>query len=342
MIRVIRVIRVLFFPAWEWTIENPEWKMRGSERQSKMKIIPLGTSSGKPTLRRNVSALAVVGEGEWWLFDCGEGTQIQIARAGISPQKLAGVFISHMHGDHFNGLPGLLSTMSLDNREKELTLVGPTGMDEYLTLLARLKICYVNYPLNLREFDAQYFANREQELVYESSRFTVTTRPLDHRIFALGYRLEEKTKPGRFNLERAKSLGIPSGPLYSRLQSGQSVMLEDGRVIHPSEVLGPPRPGKVISYCLDTRPCANSVKLSENADWMIHEATFTEELIEESRHFGHSTAIQAAETAREANARQLLITHFSSRFADVRPLLEEARSVFPETYAAEDLLELEV
>ncbi|HEY9430367.1 MAG TPA: ribonuclease Z [Blastocatellia bacterium] len=307
-----------------------------------MKIIPLGTSSGKPTLRRNVSALAVVGEGEWWLFDCGEGTQTQIARAGISPQKLAGVFISHLHGDHFNGLPGLLSTMSLDQREKELTLVGPTGIDEYLRLLARLNICHVNYPLRLREFDAQYFAGGKQELVYESARFTVTTRPLDHRIFALGYRLEEKTKPGRFNLERAKALDIPPGPLYSRLQSGQSITLEDGRMIHPSEVLGPPRPGKVVSYCLDTRPCANAVKLSENADLLIHEATFTEELIEESNHFGHSTAIQAAEIAIEAKARRLLITHFSSRFPDIRLLLEEARSVFPQTVAAEDLIEVEV
>ena len=298
-----------------------------------MKIIPLGTSSGKPTLRRNVSALAVVGEGEWWLFDCGEGTQTQIARAGISPQKLAGVFISHLHGDHFNGLPGLLSTMSL---------AGPTGIDEYLRLLARLNICHVNYPLRLREFDAQYFAGGKQELVYESARFTVTTRPLDHRIFALGYRLEEKTKPGRFNLERAKALDIPPGPLYSRLQSGQSITLEDGRMIHPSEVLGPPRPGKVVSYCLDTRPCANAVKLSENADLLIHEATFTEELIEESNHFGHSTAIQAAEIAIEAKARRLLITHFSSRFPDIRLLLEEARSVFPQTVAAEDLIEVEV
>lgn len=307
-----------------------------------MKIIPLGTSSGKPTLRRNVSALAVVGEGEWWLFDCGEGTQTQIARAGISPQKLAGVFISHLHGDHFNGLPGLLSTMSLDQREKELTLVGPAGIGEYLTLLAKLKICHVNFPLKLREFDARHFAAREQEMVYESARFTVTTRPLDHRVFALGYRLEEKTKPGRFNLERAKELGVPAGPLYSRLQSGHSITLDDGRVIHSSEVLGPPRPGKVVSYCLDTRPCANAVKLSENADWAVHEATFTEELIEEATYFGHSTAIQAAEMAVEARARRLLITHFSSRFPDARPLLEEARSVFPETYAAEDLVELEV
>lgn len=307
-----------------------------------MKIIPLGTSSGKPTLRRNVSALAVVGEGEWWLFDCGEGTQTQIARAGISPQKLVGIFISHLHGDHFNGLPGLLSTMSLDQRDKELTLVGPVGIDKYLTTLAGLKICYVNYPLKLREFDSHYFAGREQELVYESSKFTIVTRPLDHRIFALGYRLEEKVKPGRFNLERAKELGIPPGPLYSKLQSGQAITLEDGRVIDPSEVLGEPRPGKAVSYCLDTRPCANAIKLSENTDWLIHEATFNEELIEESHYFGHSTAIQAAEIAREARARRLLITHFSSRFPDARQLLEEARSIFPDTFAAEDLVELDV
>ncbi len=307
-----------------------------------MKIIPLGTSSGKPTLHRSVSALAVVGEGEWWLFDCGEGAQTQIARAGLSPQKLAGIFLSHFHGDHFNGLPGLLSTMALDQRQKELTLVGPAGIGEYLDLVARLKICHINYPLKLREFDARDFAGKDQALVYESEKFTVVTRPLDHRIFALGFRLEEKTKPGRFDLEAARALGIPAGPLYGQLQSGKSITLGDGHVIHPSEVLGPPRPGKVVAYCLDTRPCANAVRLARNADWLIHEATFTEELIEESHHFGHSTAAQAAEIAVDAGAKKLLITHFSSRFPDARPLLAEARSIFPATEAAEDLMEFEV
>ncbi|MBP6822166.1 MAG: ribonuclease Z [Acidobacteria bacterium] len=307
-----------------------------------MKIIPLGTSSGKPTLRRNVSALAVVGEGEWWLFDCGEGTQMQIARAGLSPQKLVGIFISHLHGDHFNGLPGLLSSMALDNREKELTLVAPTGVREYLDLTARLKICFVNFPLNLIEFNERSFADKAEKLVYESPRFTVVTRPLDHRIFALGFRLEEKIKPGRFNLERARELGVPAGPLYSQLQSGKPVTLADGRVITPSEVLGEPRPGKVVSYCLDTRPCTNAARLAANADWLIHEATYTDDHIEESHHFGHSTAIQAAEIAAEAQAQKLLLTHFSSRYTDVRQLVDEARSVFPNTLAAEDLAEYEV
>jgi ribonuclease Z len=307
-----------------------------------MKIIPLGTSSGKPTLQRNVSATAIVGDGEWWLFDCGEGTQMRIAQAGLSPQKLSGIFITHLHGDHFNGVPGLLSSMALDCRTKELTLVGPVGIGEYLKLLASLKICFVNYPLVLREFDAAHFKSHSHEVVFESRSHFVTARPLDHRIFALGYRLEEKVKPGRFDLERAQALGIPAGPLYSQLQSGNSITLADGRVIESSEVLGPPRPGKVVTYCLDTRPCENAVRLAADADWLIHEATYTSDLIDEAMRFGHSTAAQAATTAFEANAKRLVLTHFSSRYLDLRPLAEEARAIFPETTLAEDLAEFEL
>jgi ribonuclease Z len=307
-----------------------------------VKIIPFGTSSGKPTLNRNVSATAVVGEGEWWLFDCGEATQIQLARAGLSPHKLSGIFITHLHGDHFNGLPGLLSTMALDKRERELTLVGPPGIGDYLDFLGRLRILFVNYPINVRELGAGYFADKPQEIVYESEKLTIGARPLDHRIFALGYRVEEKMRPGRFNLERARELGVPAGPLYSQLQSGNEVTLANGRVIHPSEVLGPPRPGKAVTYCLDTRPCESAVRLAQNADWLIYEATYTTEYEEEARQYGHSTAAQAAKIAREANARNLLITHFSSRYPDARPLLEEARRIFPNTTMAEDLMEIKV
>lgn len=307
-----------------------------------MKIIPLGTSSGKPTLQRNVSATAVVAEGEWWLFDCGEGTQMQIARAGLSFHRLAGIFITHLHGDHFNGLAGLLSTMALDKRAHELTLVGPPGIGEYLDLLRRLKILWLNYPVTLRELGKNDFAQRAQQEVYDSERFFITARPLYHRIFALGYRLQEKDKLGKFDVARAKALGLPAGPLYGRLQRGESVTLPDGRVIEPSTVVGPPRPGQAVAYCLDTRPCANAVALARDVDWLIYEATFTHDLLEEAEHYGHSTARQAAQTAVDANARRLLITHFSSRFPDATPLLEEARAVFPATTLARDLLELEV
>lgn len=307
-----------------------------------LKIIPLGTSSGRPTTSRNVSALAVAGEGEWWLFDCGEATQMQIVRAGLSFHKLAGIFITHLHGDHFNGLPGLLSTMALEQRRKDLVLAGPSGISQYLDTLGRLRILFYNFPVELHELGPGRFRGEDQAVVFESERHTVVARPLDHRIYALGYRLAERPRPGRFAVERARELGIPAGPLYGQLQRGNSVTLQDGRVIEPGEVVGPERPGQSVAYCLDTRPCANAVELARGVDCLIHEATYTSELVEEARAYGHSTAVQAAETACDAGAKKLLITHFSSRYPDARPLLEEARSVFPATVMAEDLVEIEV
>ncbi len=308
----------------------------------KMRVIPLGTSSGKPTVKRNVSALAVAREGEWLLFDCGEGTQTQIIRAGLNPSKLVAIFITHLHGDHFNGLAGLLSTMGMDKRERELTLIAPVGVREYLNTLARLKILLVNYPLHLREIEKDELPANSLTPVYETAEYVVSTCPLDHRIFALGYRVDEKPKPGRFNLERARELGVPVGPLFRRLQTGQEVQLEDGRIVQPGDVLGPERPGKSVTYCLDTRPCQASKELARDVDLLIHEATYTEELTEEAQNYGHSTAAQAANIAKEANAKSLLLTHFSTRYADVSPLYNEARAIFAETQMAQDLNEIEV
>lgn len=289
-------------------------------------------------MKRNVSALAVAREAEWLLFDCGEGTQTQIARAGLSPSRLTAVFITHLHGDHFNGLPGLLSTMGLDQRTRELTLRGPRGIREYKDTLERLRVSFVTYPVELREFASL----PELSAVHESTDYTVSACQLDHRIFALGYRVDEHPRPGRFNVERAVSIGVPEGPLWGRLQSGEDVQLADGRIVQPSDVLGPERPGKSVAYCLDTRPCAASVELARGVDLLIHEATYTEEFVQEARDYGHSTAAQAARTALDAGARRLLITHFSTRFPDPTPLLEEARAIFPNTVLAEDLTEIEV
>lgn len=303
-----------------------------------MKVIPLGTSSGKPTIKRNVSALAVAREAEWLLFDCGEGAQTQIARAGLSPNRLVAIFITHLHGDHFNGLPGLLSTMGLDRRTRELTLAGPPGVREYLNTLERLRVIFINYPLELKELTAA----ADSQSVLETADYTVTARPLDHRLFALGYRVDERSRPGRFKVARARELGVPEGPLWGRLQSGDDVTLDDGRTIQSADILGAPRPGKSVAYCLDTRPCAASIELARGVDLLIHEATYTEELAAEAREYGHSTAAQAARTARDAGARKLLITHFSTRYPDPAVLLEEARAIFPETILAEDLMEIEL
>lgn len=296
-----------------------------------------------------MSGLAVKREGEWLLFDCGEGTQTQIARAHLTPNRLSAIFITHLHGDHFNGVSGLLATMGLDRRERHLNLVGPHGMGEYLDMLARLKILFVNYPLELREFKATDLnstkgssLSERGEVVYETPLYTVTARALDHRIFALGYRIEERPRPGRFDIEKAHALGIPEGPLFRRLQSGEDVELADKRVIRSSDVVGPPRAGKVIAYCTDTRPCAASIELARDADLLIHEATYTDDMVREADEYGHSTAAQAALVARDAGARKLLITHFSTRYSDVSPLLGEAQEVFPDTVAAEDLAEIEV
>jgi len=305
---------------------------------SAMKVFPLGTSSGKPTLKRNVSALAVAREGEWLLFDCGEGTQIQIMRAGLSPSRLAGIFITHLHGDHFNGLPGLLSTMGLDQRNRELTLVGPSGLREYIDTLTKLKTMFVTFHLNVHE------VAKADELrpVYEASQYTVKTRSLTHRIFALGYRVDEKTRPGRFDLAAARRLGVPEGPLFGKLQSGEEVQLEDGLVVRPQDVLGESRPGKSVAYCLDTRPCEAAVELGSEVDLLIHEATYTDEFNTEAHQYGHSTAADAGRAAREARAKRLMITHFSTRFPDTEPLVQEARAFFPETIAAEELAAVEV
>jgi ribonuclease Z len=303
-----------------------------------MKVIPLGTSSGKPTLRRNVSALAVVREAEWLLFDCGEGAQMQIAKAGLTPSRLVAMFITHLHGDHFNGVAGLLSTMGLDRRTRSLTLTGPIGLNEYLNTLQRLKVIFVNYPVELNELGMF----EEPATVFQASGYTVTTRRLDHRLFALGYRVDERPKPGRFSVQRALELGVPEGPLWGRLQAGEEVSSADGNTVRPADVLGAPRPGKSVAYCLDTRPCVAAIDLARNADLLIHEATYTEEFVSEAQLYGHSTAAQAARTAREAGARRLMITHFSSRYPDPAPLLREAREIFPETILAEDLMEIEV
>ena len=263
---------------------------------------------------------------------------MQVARAGLNPSRLTAIFITHLHGDHFNGLAGLLSTMGMDRRARPLTLIGPPGINEYLDTLARLKILFVNFPLEVREFGPM----SDLTIVYEADEYTVSAYPLDHRLFALGYRIAERPRPGRFNLERARELGVPEGPLFRRLQLGEDVRLDNGRVVQSSDVMGPPRAGKTIAYCTDTRPYDGTIKLARDVDLLIHEATFTGEFSEEARAYGHSTAEQAAVIARKSGARRLLITHFSTRYPDLAPLVEEARAVFPDTSLAQELLEVEI
>jgi ribonuclease Z len=293
----------------------------------------LGTGSGVPTLQRSLPCVALQREGELFLFDCGEAAQIGMRRAGIGWARLEGIFISHMHGDHVTGLPGVMMSLQMVGREAPLTLVGPPGLEAWVRCFRRSLQTGFSYQVRIVEAEAA-------GVVWEATEYQVTCAPLDHRLFCLGFALREHDRPGRFNLERARALGVPEGPLFGRLQRGETVEAPDGqggsRVVRPEEVLGPPRPGLSVAYCTDTRPCANAVELGRGVDLLIHEGTFDATMPEEAAAKGHSTVVEAAEVAARAGARELVITHISPRYMDMPPLKEQARAVFPNTRLARD------
>lgn len=301
-------------------------------------VIPLGTASALPTENRHLSALAVERKGRILLFDCGEGTQYRLLEAGLNRTRVDAIFVTHLHGDHCYGLPGLLSTLALQQRADPMTLVVPSGGRAMLEAIPGDAPDGLPFPLRIREIDDDL----KHALVFEAEEFTVEARPLDHRDFAMGFRLEERTRPGRFHPERARALGVPEGPAFGRLQNGNAVTTPDGTTVRPAQVLGPPRPGIGVAYVTDTRPCDGGEALAEGADLLYHDATFSDEHRERAEATGHSTARQAATIAREAGAKRLLLGHLSARYPDPTPLVREARSVFPAAEVAEELRRYEL
>ena len=296
-------------------------------------LVPLGTASAIPTRDRHLSAAALEREGRMLLFDCGEGTQLQLLRAGLKRSRIDGIFITHFHGDHFYGLMGLLSTMALLKREEKLTIVGPERIEEIVRSLPGLANDWLPFPVEYVELAEDF----EHQVVLETDVYTVEARPVDHRIFAAGFRYSEKPKPGRLDVEKARALGATDFKFYPLLKAGQAVTLDDGRAIQPGDVVGPEQLGATFAYVLDTRPCEGGYLLAEGVDVLFHEATFTSELQQRARETGHSTAREAAEVACQADVGRLLLSHFSARYTDVRPLVDEARAVFQNTEAAEEL-----
>jgi ribonuclease Z len=306
-----------------------------------MELIFLGTSAGVPTRQRNVSAVALrlPERGEAWLFDCGEGTQQQILRSDLKFSQIARIFITHMHGDHFFGLPGLLATGGMAGHVERMDVYGPPEVEAFVQESFRLSEGRFGYALDIHAV--------KEGLVYEDKDYTVTSRRLKHRIPAFGYRVAERDRPGAFDVEKARSLGIPSGPLYGRLKNGETVTLPDGRTFDGSEFCGPPKAGRSFVYCTDTIYCRSAVELARGADVLVHEATYAicdEELARRSL---HSTTEMAARVALEAGVKQLLITHFSPRYATGGPvepeeLLREARATFPNTLMARDFFTFEI
>jgi ribonuclease Z len=293
-----------------------------------MHLTFLGTSAACPTVERNTAGLALQREGETIIFDCGEGTQRQMMRwaVGFSFRE---IFFTHFHSDHFLGLIGLVRTMGLMDRSEPLTLYGPKGAQRVLGAALNVGIERNRFPVEIIEVKPGDVLGREE---YEIRIFET-----DHRIDTVGFALVEHRRLGRFNPDKARDLGIPEGPLWGRLHRGESIELPDGRKVSPADLVGEPRPGRTLVYTGDTRPFPAVVAASRGADLLVHEATFSDSEIERARETGHSTAREAAEVAREAGVRRLVLTHISPRYSlDVSELLGEAQAIFPETTIARD------
>ncbi|MDT8342445.1 MAG: ribonuclease Z [Longimicrobiales bacterium] len=299
-----------------------------------IRVTLLGTAAARPTPGRNVSALAVQHEGDLVLWDCGEGTQRQMMRFATG-FNVGAIFITHTHADHYLGVPGLLRTLGLQGHQAPVALYGPPGSGPVLRAAVSLGNDRLPFPVRVEELAAGDAVGRKG---YAVEAFAVS-----HGVSALGFALQEPERLGRFDVERARALGVPEGPAFGRLHRGEVVEGADGRMVSPEEVVGPPRPGRRVVYTGDTRPTRRVLASARGADLLVHEATFAEDERDRARATGHATALGAARLAREAGVGRLVLTHLSARYADdPSPLRDEARSAFPGAAVGRDGMVVEV
>ena len=300
----------------------------------------LGTSAARPTVERNVSAVALVREGETLLFECGEGTQRQMMRYGVS-FALSEIFFTHFHADHFLGVIGLVRTLGLQARAEPMRLYGPKGAKKLLTQALQLGVERVPFDVEIFEVKPEQVVEVRGDARREG--YEIWTFATEHGGGSVGYALREHERSGRFDPEKARAAGVPEGPLWGKLQRGETVELPDGRKVPAAGIVGPKRPGRLVVFTGDTRPCASVVDAAQGADLLIHEATFGEEEKERAKETGHSTAREAAQIALAAKARRLVLSHVSARYSiSAEELVKEAREVFKETVVAKDGLTIEV
>lgn len=298
-----------------------------------MIIVPLGVASATPTATRHLSSVALWREGDIHLFDCGENAQMRMLQAGLKRSKIENIFISHFDVDHYSGLIGLISTLQLQRRENDLTIVGPEGIKEFVEWNVKFSKLELSYNINYVEVAEDI----ESERVVDDDEYYVEARPLNHTKFCMGFRFQEKDKPGKVDAEKAEKLGITEDEQYKTLKAGDDVELEDGTVIKSYEIVGHPRPGDSFAYITDTKYCPNSVKLAMNTNILYHEATFSENLADKASETGHSTSADAARVANEAQTKLLVISHFSARYTNPFILLREAREKFFPAWLATEL-----
>ncbi len=299
----------------------------------------LGTGAGVPAKERNVSAIALdlsQERGTTWLFDCGEATQHQILHTSIKPRKIEKIFITHLHGDHIFGLPGLLGSRSFQDGTSLLTIYGPMGIKEYVEVSLRVSTTHIKYPIEVVEI--------EDGVIFEDQQFTVIAGKLEHGIPCFGYRIIEKDLKGALEVDKLQKLGISPGPIYQTIKAGGEILLEDGTKINGSDFVGPDKPGRKIAILGDTRFNQKAIKLASEVDLLVHEATFGKEDESIAYDYFHSTTIGAAQVAKEAKAKALVLTHISSRYQgnDITTLLEEAQGVFLNVTIAHDFYKLQI
>ncbi len=300
-----------------------------------IRVVFLGTSGSVPTIKRSLPAVIVQCPRNQWMFDCGEGVQRQMMGAKVSFHRKMKILITHLHGDHVLGLPGLLQTMALMDRKESVEIYGPVGLAAFLSCAKETLNFSLNYPLEINEIKCE-------GLVCDETEFQIKAIKSSHAIDGYCFALIEKSRPGRFYPKKALTLGVPEGELWSKLQGGKSVILPNGKTVTPNEIMGPIRPGRKIVYTGDTKPFYAFAEFAKNADLVIHDCTFDNDLSERAATDGHSTPTQAATEAKAAGAERLVLIHISARYPDATALLEEAKKVFQNSILAEDGMEIEV
>ena len=296
-----------------------------------MKLVFLGTSAAQPTEKRGLSCICLEREGEILMFDAGESAQISYMKSGLGWNKKMKIFVTHLHGDHCVGILGLLQTMSMQNRTESLEIFGPKGIDEFLA--ANIKI--LNFGLSF----SILITIVNEGIIYENDKFLIHAAKANHSITAFSYLFEEKDKPGRFNVEKAKELGIPEGELWNKLQNGEDITNNE-KIIKPEQVLGKKRPGKKIGISGDTMPTKELEEFFRECDYLVFDSTFLDEEKQKAQDTCHSTAKQAAELGKNANVKNLILTHFSARYKDEIRHKTEAEQIHNSVIAAKDLLEV--
>ncbi len=296
-------------------------------------VIFLGTGGSVPSKFRNLPSVLIRRGPELLLFDCGEGTQRQFLQAKAGTNRKMRVFISHLHGDHVFGLPGLLHSLSFMGRTRELEIIGPKGIAQFVTSINRVVKMYSQFPIRIREVGSGRVVNNEE--------YEVSAVHAKHGIPCLAFAFQEKPKPGRFDPAKARKLGIPEGPLWKRLQTTGSVRI-GRRLISSRHVVGQPRRGVKITYAVDTRPCDAVIRLAARSDLLIHDSCFDDSASLKAREYGHSTATEAAKVAKKSKSRKLALFHISAMYEDATHLLAQARKTFPATILSTDMATVSV